>query len=412
MMRKRFTWFLCSLLLAFPLLTPLSVWGETLPAENSDLQTPDEAETEAPQPTQDDAGISLPVIESGAAIVMDSETGTILYEYNAREQKYPASITKILTALLAVELGEPADMITLSQTATALEYGAAHIALKPGEEITLKECLYGLLLNSANDCANGIAENLAGSNEAFAALMNARARELGAVNTHFTNPSGLHDDNHYTTAYDMALITKGALQKDVLLEISSTITYTMGGTNLTGEERYFHQKHRMAYQNNDETYTKGTFLFGKTGYTDEARNTLVTCIEHGGAALIVVVLDSPSGAVYEDTTKLLDYGFARYAVLKSQQRLEESTDATAAAAENPTLSLSAGTKKDTGEDDAGKSAVPALLIVGLLLVLSAGGTIMGYLQYRALLERRKKKRRRRPRSTEKQLLAEAEMRKK
>lgn len=152
-------------------------------------------------------------IESDAAICMDGNTGAVLYGKNIEKQEYPASITKIMTVLLALENGNLDDTVTFSENAVySIEYGSAHLGLTEGEELTLEQCLYGIMLASANEISNAVAEHIGGSVEKFADMMNQKAEELGCVNTHFVNPNGLHDDNHYTCAYDMALITQAAMK--------------------------------------------------------------------------------------------------------------------------------------------------------------------------------------------------------
>ena len=169
-----------------------------------------------------------PAVYAQSAIVMEADTGMILYAKDMEQKNYPASITKIMTALLALENCELNEEIEFSYHAThSIEYGSSSIARTEGEILTVEETLYGLMLSSANECANALAEHIAGSNEDFALLMNEKAKELGCVNTHFSNPSGLHDENHYTCAYDMALITKAALENEDFRRISGTDYYTL-----------------------------------------------------------------------------------------------------------------------------------------------------------------------------------------
>ena len=151
-------------------------------------------------------------VQSASAVVMDMNTGTFLYSKNAYEKRYPASITKIMTAMVALENGNLDDEITFDESVYDLEEGSSHVGIQPGEKMTLRHALYALMLESANDAGVGIAEYLGGSLEGFAELMNKKAEELGCVNTHFTNPHGLHNENHYTCAYDMALIAQAAYE--------------------------------------------------------------------------------------------------------------------------------------------------------------------------------------------------------
>lgn len=250
-------------------------------------------------------------VECDAAICFDGNTGTVLYGKNIDKQEYPASITKIMTVLLALENGNLDDTVTFSENAVySIEYGSAHLGLTEGEKLTLEQCLYGIMLASANEISNAVAEHIGGSIENFADMMNKKAEELGCVNTHFVNPNGLHDDNHYTCAYDMALITQAAMKYDKFREIIHTKEYSYPETNLVKEKRYFSNHHGML---TDESRAYDGFIGGKTGYTDEAWNTLVSTAERDGMLLISVVLHAPGqDSEYGDTKTVLDYGFANF----------------------------------------------------------------------------------------------------
>lgn len=250
-------------------------------------------------------------IESDAAICMDGNTGAVLYGKNIEKQEYPASITKIMTVLLALENGNLDDTVTFSENAVySIEYGSAHLGLTEGEELTLEQCLYGIMLASANEISNAVAEHIGGSVEKFADMMNQKAEELGCVNTHFVNPNGLHDDNHYTCAYDMALITQAAMKYDKFREIIHTQEYSYPETNLVKEKRYFANHHGMLM---DESRAYDGFIGGKTGYTDEAWNTLVSTAERDGMLLISVVLHANGQDIeYGNTKTVLDYGYNNF----------------------------------------------------------------------------------------------------
>ena len=250
-------------------------------------------------------------IESDAAICMDGNTGAVLYGKNIEKQEYPASITKIMTVLLALENGNLDDTVTFSENAVySIEYGSAHLGLTEGEELTLEQCLYGIMLASANEISNAVAEHIGGSVEKFADMMNQKAEELGCVNTHFVNPNGLHDDNHYTCAYDMALITQAAMKYDKFREIIHTQEYSYPETNLVKEKRYFANHHGMLM---DESRAYNGFIGGKTGYTDEAWNTLVSTAERDGMLLISVVLHANGQDIeYGNTKTVLDYGYNNF----------------------------------------------------------------------------------------------------
>lgn len=252
-----------------------------------------------------------PEIDSATAAVMDIDTGTFLYTKGSTEKMYPASITKIMTALLAIENCDLDDEITFSEIVYDLEEGSSHLGIQPGEKMRLEDAVYGLMLASANDIANGIAEYIGGSLSGFADLMNARAQELGCVNTHFANPHGLYQDDHYTCAHDMALIAAAAYQNPVFREIVTTREYTIPETNLTEEERSFLNHHKMMH--GDEEYYQDWCTGGKNGYTSQCLNTLVTYGEKDGKCLVSVVLRAEGADVaYWDTTEIMEYGFDEF----------------------------------------------------------------------------------------------------
>ena len=254
-----------------------------------------------------------PEIAAQSAILMDAKTKTILFEKNAYETHYPASITKLMTALLAIENLSPDQTITFSKDAIfGIEPGSSHIGIQVDEQLTVDQALHGLLLMSANEVANGLAEAVSGSISAFADRMTDRAKELGTQNTHFANPHGLHDPNHYTTAYDMALIGSYLAENDYFLSLMKDTTYNIPPTNLSNETRYLYQQHHMLNPvRNPKTYREDV-IGGKTGYTDQARHTLVTMAKQGDTTLVAVILQSEKQTLYTDTASLLDYGFASY----------------------------------------------------------------------------------------------------
>lgn len=255
-------------------------------------------------------------ITAGSAILIDATTKTVLYEKNGYQKKYPASITKLMTALLSIENLSPNDTITFSEEAIfGIEPGSSHIGINVDEQLTVHDALHGLLLMSANEVSNGLAEAVSGSIEAFSERMNERARELGAQNTHFVNPHGLHDDNHYTTAYDMALIASYLVKNEYFLQIMQDTTYQIPPTNKTDEIRYLSQQHSMLNPSRDASIYREDVIGGKTGYTNQARHTLVTMAQQGDTTLIAVVLESEKDSLYTDTAKLLDFGFDSYHLL-------------------------------------------------------------------------------------------------
>lgn len=256
--------------------------------------------------------VTPPAISSETAIVMDANTGQILYEKNAYQTMYPASITKILTTLVAIEQGDLDSTITMTDEAVwGIDWDSNHIGLQIGEQITLRDALYASMLQSANEAAWGVAIHVSGSLSAFCDAMNARAKELGCTNTHFSNANGLHNDDHYTTAYDMALITKAALENPEFVEIASTPNYTIPPTNMTADSRYLSQSNRMVQS--DSEYYYEYCLGGKTGFTQMALGTLVTWAKKDGVTLICVTMKTLSNADnYTDSIALFNYCFDNY----------------------------------------------------------------------------------------------------
>ena len=254
-----------------------------------------------------------PYIISQSAVVIEAQTGTVLYNKNSDKKMYPASITKIMTALLALENCSRDEVMTTSHNAVySLPFNTSHIALYVNEHITVEQALYALGIESANDAANVIAEHISGSNEEFAKLMTERAKEAGAQNTNFTNPHGLPDNSHYTTAHDMALITAEALKRDDFAKYFSTNRFDMGPTNEREETRQFWNAN---YFVNGYEPCEG-LVMTRTGWTEEARHTLVTAAERDGITLIAVVMYSEhQGEKYDDTLALLDYCFENYTTL-------------------------------------------------------------------------------------------------
>jgi len=254
-----------------------------------------------------------PPVYAESAIVMEAGTGAILYAKSMDEQHYPASITKIMTALLALENLDLDEEVTFShEAAFSIEPGSSSICRNEGEILTVEECLYALMLESANECGNALAEQVSGNIEAFAELMNQKAADLGCTGTHFVNPHGLPDENHYTTAHDMALITQEAIKHEEFRRISGTSGYTLRATNKNDEELVMHNHHSMIYPYRTPKFVDDTVFAGKTGYTNSAMNTLVTCATRNNMDLICVTLKTQSTGergvpLYTDTVNLLNY---------------------------------------------------------------------------------------------------------
>lgn len=250
-----------------------------------------------------------PKIEAESAVLMDLTTNTILYSKNADKKQYPASITKIMTALLGCENLDPnADMVISQSAAYGIEVGSSSIYADTGEEFTIHEALMAVMLESANEMSLAIAEEVSGSSKKFVELMNERAALLGCTNTHFNNPNGLPDETHYTTANDMAKIAAKAWNNPLFRTYTTTQYFEIPPTNIQPETRYFLNHHRMMLH---QEYAYDGVVGGKTGYTQTAGSTLVTYAERDNRTLMAVVLRTTGGG-YSDTAALLDYGFNNF----------------------------------------------------------------------------------------------------
>ena len=251
-----------------------------------------------------------PAIYAESGILVDLDTQEILYSKNIDKQLYPASITKIMTTLIAIESSSPEDPVTFSQTALdSIEWDSSNIGCRLNETLTMEQCWYAMMLNSANEVCCGVAEQIAGSIDAFVDLMNQKAAELGCTNTHFANPNGLPDENHYTTAHDMALIANAAYENETFRQVFTTRQYEMPPTSQYTETRYLYNHHKMM-QPDTEYYYEGC-LGGKTGYTEAALNTLVTFASRSEKTLLCVTMRTQGRQVYTDTASLFDYGFSQ-----------------------------------------------------------------------------------------------------
>ncbi|MBQ1749524.1 MAG: D-alanyl-D-alanine carboxypeptidase [Lachnospiraceae bacterium] len=267
-------------------------------------------------------------IQSDAACVIDINSGTLLYEKNADAVHYPASITKIMTALIAAENSSMDETVTFSQKAVyENEQGSSSIARDYGEQMTMEQCLYGMLLESANECAYAIAEHVGdGDCQKFVDMMNKKAKELGCQNTHFNNPNGLPDEEHYTSAKDMALIAAEAYKNPVVAKIVGTRQYTIPPTNKHVDPTPLNNHHMMLNFYKTSKWLYKYCLGGKTGYTKVANSTLVTYAKKDNMLLACVVMNTSQTAQYEDTTKLFNYYFDNFAeyTVKDSVDLNES----------------------------------------------------------------------------------------
>ena len=261
--------------------------------------------------SQDEVLPEFPTLESEYVVLMDADSGEVLYQNNGDAKCHPASTTKLLTALIAVENSSMKDIVTYSQAAVkSVGYGDANASISVGEELTMEQSLYCLMLRSANDAAYGIAEHVGGNISTFASMMNEKAASFGATGTHFTNPSGLTDEFHYTTPYDMALIGRACFNNKTLMNIISyPKMYTIGPTNKSKFTRYYTHRYQMLKGGNFEyEHSCG----GKTGYTDAAGNCLVSFAQKGDMRLVCVIMNSSESGRYHDTAKLFDYYFDNY----------------------------------------------------------------------------------------------------
>ena len=255
-------------------------------------------------------------LASEAAILMDAGTGQILYAKNARERLYPASITKVMTGLLALEVLDAGQMLTVSQeTVNQVPRTSSHISLQPGEELTVADAMYALAISSANDAANVLAEGVSGSIEAFAQRMNERSAELGALDTHFVNPNGLPNSEHYTTAYDIYLFFREAMKHETFMTITGSVAYEVPATNKS-EARELHTTNSLLSNWRILDYLYDGVDCGKTGSTPEAGYCLVSSCLRDGKRLVAVVLGAEGEGThiesFSESARLYDYGYNNF----------------------------------------------------------------------------------------------------
>ena len=333
------------------------------------------------------------LIDSEAAILIDASTGKILFEKNCNQKMYPASTTKILTAIIALENCNLDDTATVSYNAVmSVPPGYSNAALQIGEELTIEQLLQLLLVHSANDAANVLAEHIGGSIESFATIMNTKAEELGCKNTHFTNPSGKHDEDHYTTAYDLALIAKYCMKDNTFRYMVSQKSCKIDATNKY-EERTFTTTNDLLKVNNtnrpDNYYYK--YAIGiKTGYTSQAKNCLISASNKDGFELIAVVLGSAQNrdglsARYIDSKNIYEYGYSNYTIKKIKDKNDKITEIQIPKATKDTKNLSlcisdeitAIIKQSENEND----ILPTININDNLSAPIAKDTVVGNVKY-------------------------------
>lgn len=295
--------------------------GTEAAAETADTASAGDVQAQWPQG---------PEVGAASAIVMDVSTGTVLYEKDADTARYPASITKIMTTLLALENCSLDEIVTFSATAVyENEGGTSHIARDLGEEMTVEQCLYAIMLESANECSYAVAEHVGGGDyQKFIDMMNERAAQLGCTNTHFNNCNGLPDENHVVSARDMALISREAMQNSMFRKIVGTVRYEIPPTNKHADVTNLNNHHMMISAYKGRQYLYDYCIGGKTGWTSDAGNTLVTFAEKDGMTLICVVMNCSTGVQYEDTRTLFDYcfeNFKLYNVSQNETRYEKTS---------------------------------------------------------------------------------------
>ena len=256
----------------------------------------------ASQIARPSAAAAAPAVTGEAAVLLDSVNGQLLFEKNAKEKIYPASTTKILTAIIALESGKMRDLVTIPLEASLVEGSA--IGLQEGERIILEDLIYALMLNSGNDSAVAIANHIGGSVEGFVQIMNRKAAAIGAADTHFNNPNGLPDPAHYSTALDMARIARYAMQNQEFRKIVATKVKTIERGDPEAQT-YLGNHNKMLWN-----YDGGIGI--KTGYTDDAGQCLVTAAARDGRELLAVVMKSEGNNIWTDSASLLDYGFTGF----------------------------------------------------------------------------------------------------
>lgn len=280
---------------------------DELPQEPSAGAQTSEEPPEAPL-TPDELTAAL---TAQTAVLMDAGTGQVLFEKAMDRRMYPASTTKIMTGLLAMEQLQDSEMLTMTQEIVDdVPRYTSHISLTAGEELSVENAMYAMMLPLGNDAADLLAERVAGSFESFVALMNDRADQIGVENTHFVNVHGLHDPDHYTTAYDLALIMREAAKNERLMHYIGTARYTIPPTNLQADDRPLTNQQWMLVK--DMWVYNEDVIGGKVGFTDEARYTMVTVGERDGRTLICVVLSSGHDERFYDTRMMLDFGFDQF----------------------------------------------------------------------------------------------------
>lgn len=265
------------------------------------------------------AATDPPEITGDSVVVMDASTGEVVYGKSENDQYPPASTTKLMTILLTLENCDLNEVVTVGDYPPTIE--GSKIYIGTGEQLTVEQMLYSVIMVSANDCAAALAEHISGSVEAFAELMNSRAKELGCLNTHFCNPHGLYEDEHRTTTYDLALIEKELLKYPKYIEISQTKSSSIEPTNTFTETRPLWNDNRLLHEYYNCYYPAA--LAGKTGYTDESLHSYVASAKKGDSTFIIAILHDKYKAYYNEVPGLFDWAFENFGTEKAFSNGEE-----------------------------------------------------------------------------------------
>ncbi len=286
------------------------------------------------------------LVNAPVAILMDADSGKVLYEKGAYDKMFPASTTKIMTAILALENRNLTDIAKVSYNAVfTVPYSYTTANLQVDEELSIEQLLNVLLIPSANDAANVIAEDIGGSVESFASMMNTKANEIGCKNTHFVNANGVHNESHYSTAYDLALIGRYAMKNETFRKLVSTVSYTLPATNKYDmDNRTFVNTNKLINNKSGQFYKYATGI--KTGYTDAAKNCIVASAKKDNLELICVILGANNDVntntnKFNDCISLFDYGFENYSykVLKQKNSVYKVISPSNASSETKNLNL-------------------------------------------------------------------------
>ena len=347
----------------------------------------------------------VPEILAQSAIVVDMKTGYTLVEKNIYDKLYPASITKIMTAILTLEHASLDETVTFSYDAVySVEPGSSAAYVDEGEQLSVEQCLYGLMLISGNDLANGLAEHVGGTMDNFAIMMTNKAKELGCENTNFTNAHGLHDENHYTTVYDMALIAKYAYDNlEMFRTLCSTGYYECEPTNKQTETRYWRNNNKLINSKQEQYYEP--CIGGKTGFTNQAGGTLVTYANINGRTLMCIVMKTANSlASYADTTELYEYVknnigddvFASLDAKYEEETAEKPEETTAGQEQTTTEKVTAASTTTTTEQEDGGMWIGwkiLILAVTVLIIYYVYVRYMRYLNKKRKIEQKRRRRR-------------------